>query len=236
MQLAKLLSFITAMVVLTVIIAGCASTNTYPVQPTSHDALLETFVAADYNYTARNVTVSAWNTTWLNATTVNVEATGTLNANNTTMYSNRTLTRFSSVVAATTYVGRQNLSGYVQAPTANDSAKVYQLATGNPPTVFKAYQSTSQSANNVTTAEVTQCNDIVVTGNTTLTGIVVATPQPSSSPSPVPTPLPTPVPTTTPTPRPTPTPTPTPTPRPTPRPLFPTPTPKPATAPTATPT
>ena len=233
MQLGKLFSFITAMLVLTVVIAGCASTNTYPVQP-SHDALLEAFVAADYNYTARNVTVNAWNTTWLNATTVNVEATGTSNANNTTMYSNRTLTRFSSVVAATTYVGRQNLSGYVEAPTANDSANVYQLATGNPPTVFKAYQSTSQSANNVTTAEVTQCDDIVVTGNTTLTaGIVVATPQPSSSPSPVPTHLPTPVP----TPAPTPAPTPTPTPRPTLRPLFPplpTPKPKPATAPTAT--
>jgi hypothetical protein len=227
MQLAKLFSFITAMLVLTVVIAGCASTNTYPVQSTSHDALLEAFVAADYNYTARNVTVNAWNTTWLNATTVNVEATGTLNANNTTMYSNRTLTRFSSIVAATTYVGRQNLSGYVGAPTANDSAKVYQLATGNPPTVFKAYQSTSQSANNVTTAEVTQCDDIVVTGNTTLTGIVVATPQPS----PVPTPLPTPVPTATPTVSPTATPTVSPTARPTVSPTA-----RPTVSPTARPT
>jgi hypothetical protein len=233
MQLIKLISFITAMLLLTVVIAGCASTNTYPVQPPSHDALVETFVAADYNYTARNVTVEAWEPRWLNATTVNIVATGTLKVNNTTMYSNRTVTRFSSMEAATAYVGRQNLSGYVVAQTANESAKVYELATGHPPTVFKAYQRTSQSANNVTTAEVTQCDDIVVTGNTTLTaGIVVATPQPSSSPSPVPTPSPTPVPTPaptpvpttaptpTPTPKPTPTPTPTPTPRPTPRPLF----------------
>ena len=218
MQSAKLLSFITAMLLLTVVIAGCASTNTYPVQPTSsptapvtHDALLEMFVAADHNYTARNVTVNAWETRWLNGTTVNVVATGTLKANNIAMYSNRTLTRFSSIEAATAYVGRQNLSGYVVAPTANESAKVYQLATGNPPTVFTAYQRTSRSANNVTTAEVTQCDDIVVTGNTTLTaGIVVPIPQPSSSPSPVSTPSPTPVPTTAPTPKPTPTPTATP--------------------------
>ena len=216
MQSAKLFSFITAMLLLTVVIAGCASTNTYPVQPTSHDALLEKFVAADYNYTARNVTVKAWDARWVNATTVNVEATGTLKANNnTTMHSNRTLTRFSSILAATTYVGRQNLSGYVVAPTANESAKVYQLATGNPPTVFKAYQRTSQSANNVTTAEVTQCDDIVVTGNTTLTGIVVATPQPSLVPTPLPTPVPTPTPTPTPTATPTISPTVSPTVRPT---------------------
>ena len=125
MQSTKLFSFITAMLLLTVVIAGCASTNTYPVQPASspaHDALLETFVAADYNYTARNETVKAWEPRWLNVTTVNVVATGTLKANNTTMYSNRTLTRFSSIEAATAYVGRQNLSGYVVAQTANESA------------------------------------------------------------------------------------------------------------------
>ena len=232
MQLVKLSSFIIAMLLLTVVIAGCASTNTYPVQPTSHDALLETFVAADYNYTVRNVTVKAWQTRWLNGTSVNVEATGTLKANNTTMYSNRTLTRFSSIEAATAYVGRQNLSGYVVAHTANESAKVYQLATGNPPTIFKAYQRTSQSANNVTTAEVTQCDDIVVTGNTTLTGIVVATPQPSSSPSPVPTPSPTPVPTTAPTPTPTVSPTARPTVSPTARPTV-SPTARPTVSPTA---
>ena len=78
MQSGKLFSFIIAMLLLTVVIAGCASTNTYPVQPTSHDSLLETFVAADYNYTARNVTVKAWDTKWVNATTVNVVATGNL--------------------------------------------------------------------------------------------------------------------------------------------------------------
>ncbi|MGB9370824.1 MAG: hypothetical protein WCB79_02675 [Halobacteriota archaeon] len=221
MQSTKLFSFIIAMLLLTVVIAGCASTNTYPVQPTSHDSLLETFVAADHNYTARNVTVKTWETRWLNGTSVNVVATGTLKANNnTTMHSNRTLTRFSSIAAATTYVGRQNLSGYVVAPTANESAKVYQLATGNPPTVFKAYQRTSQSANNVTTAEVTQCDAIVVTGNTTLTGIVVATPQPSLVPTPLPTPVPTPTPTPTPTATPTVSPTATPTVSPTVRPTV----------------
>lgn len=243
MQSAKLFSFITAMLLITVISAGCASTNTYPVQPTSsptaavtHDALLEMFVAADHNYTARNVTVKAWETRWLNDTTVNIEATGTLKANNTTMHSNRTLTRFSSIEAATTYVGRQNLSGYVVTQTANESANVYKLATRSPPTVFKTYRRTAQSANNVTTAEVTQCDAIVVTGITTLTaGSVVATPRPSSSPSPVPTPLPTPVPTTVPTLTPTEAPTFTPTEVPTPVPT-PAPTPVPTTAPTAAPT
>ncbi|MGD0716774.1 MAG: hypothetical protein ABR979_01735 [Halobacteriota archaeon] len=243
MQLTKLFSFITAMLLITVISAGCASTNTYPVQPTSshaaagaQDTFLAAFVAADHNYTARNVTIKTWETRWLNDTTVNVEATGALKANNTTMHSNRTLTRFSSIKAATTYVGRQNLSGYVVTQAANESANVYKLATRNPPTVFKAYRRTSQSANNVTTAEVTQCDAIVVTGITTLTaGRVVATPRPSSSPSPVPTPLPTPVPTTVPTFTPTEVPTFTPTEVPTAAPTT-VPTAAPTTVPTAAPT
>ena len=184
---------------MSIAVAGCASTSTYPYQPLDHDALLENFVAADRNFTERNVTINSWETTWVKETTVNVEATGTLKANNTTtVHSNRTLVRFSSIDNATKYLSTLNLAGFEPSKTNNSSAKVYELMTGNPPTVFTSYRSTSQSAGNVTTAEVTQCDEIVITGVTTLTAGNVQTP--SSSPTAAPTAAPTANPTERPTP------------------------------------
>jgi len=243
----KVLCTLLIIVLFASVTAGCANTSSYPNYPTApqsspvtHDAVLEKFVAADYNDTVRNITINKWEVTWNNSTALIVHAEGGLKGANNTVSINKTAMRLPSINASTAFVNAYNLTGYSQVQIANVNATIYQQATGHNATVIRMYENTSQSPSSLIVARVTQLDDIVVISSTTTTPAPTPTPTPTPSPTPTPTLTPTPTPTQTPTPTPippTPTPTPTPippTPTPTPTPIPPTPTPSPSPSPSPT--
>jgi hypothetical protein len=231
----KVLCTLLIIVLFASVTAGCANTSSYPNYPTApqsspvtHDAVLEKFVAADYNDTARNITINKWEVTWNNSAALIVHAEGGLKGANNTVSINKTAMRLPSINASTAFVNAYNLTGYSQVQIANVNATIYQQTTGHNATVIRMYENTSQSPSSLIVARVTQLDDIVVISSTTTTP--APTPTPTATPTPVPpTPTPTPAP-VPPTPTPTPAPVP-PTPTPTPAPVPPTPTPTPAPEP-----
>src|SRR5665647_782982 len=81
----KVLCTLLIIVLFVSVTAGCANTSSYPNYPTApqsspvtHDAVLQKFVAADYNDTARDITINKWGVTWHNSTALYVHAEGGL--------------------------------------------------------------------------------------------------------------------------------------------------------------
>ncbi len=148
------------LLVLTVVGAGCTSspTTTSPsplpttaqttqisgssqasptATSTTHDALLEKLAAAERNTTG-NLTVTSWDVQWVNSTTVNIQASGSDQKNNTWSM-NDTFMRFPSNDAATAYLQTFNRSGYKFYSRNATTDDLYYTATGRLPTVFQYY-------------------------------------------------------------------------------------------------
>src|SRR5665647_1889202 len=99
--------------------AGCVNLNSYPSgypneasssSSMVHDAVLENFIAADYNNTARNISISTWEVKWINGTAVTVHAEGRLKGANNAVSINKTVMRMASINASTAFVGSYNLT------------------------------------------------------------------------------------------------------------------------------
>jgi hypothetical protein len=186
-------------------VAGCANPKAFPSgYPTEdlsassavHDAVLEKFVAADYNNTARNFTISAWEVKWINGTAVTIHAEGRGKNENGTVSTNKTITRLASLNASTAFIGSYNLTGYAQVQTANENVTLYTQAIGHNTTVFRVYEKTSQSDSSSTVATVTQFDEFVVISSTTTTPApelptLTPSPSPTAATTLTPTPFPT---------------------------------------------
>lgn len=167
--------------------AGCLSPNARPevpttsLGPTAHDAVLERFIAADYNATALNVTITKWQVKWINSTALIVNAAGQQTGTNNNVSISKTVKRSASVDASTAIVNAYDLSGYTTVADANATAALYATALGKNPTVFRAYQKTTQDSSSATVVRVTQFDDIVEISDSTIAQ------SPTSSLAPTPT-------------------------------------------------
>ncbi len=200
-------------VILTIIvgISGCVSPATPSPTPTAaaHDPLLEGLVAAEYNQTAKNATVTTWQVVWNNSTSVNIQFALQNQTQNIAASGNRTFMRFASTDAATAFVNSSNLTGYTL--TANVPISevalggLYENVTGHPPSEYKVYAKSSGDQYTLNVLDIAQADDIITIGNVTTlrTG---ATPTSSPLPSLIPVPTPTPAASLVATPTPTPVP------------------------------
>lgn len=177
--------------------SGCTAPTSPSPTPTPHDPLLEGLVAAEYNQTAQNATITTWQVVWNNSTTVSVQFALQNQAQNIAASGNRTFVRFASTDAATSFVNSSNLSGYVLTVNVPISEAalggLYESVTGHPPSEYKVYAKTSGDQYKLTVLDIAQADDVVTTGNVTTqrTGVgPTSSPLPSILPAPTPTPTP----------------------------------------------
>lgn len=201
---AKVLCLI-ALVGLSSIAGGCLSPNANPRTQANatRDAVLERFIAADYNATARNVTIDTWEVKWINSTALIVNADGHQKGTGNYVSINKTVKRLASINASNDAMSTYDLSNYTQVQSASADATLYAQAVGKNATVFKVYEDTSQSPSSLTVARVMQFDDIIAISETTISQTPSATP---AAPTPLPqypppaTPIPTEAPAATPKP------------------------------------
>ncbi len=180
--------------------SGCVFPTSSSPSPTpaAHDPLLEQLIAAEYNQTARNATITTWQVVWNNSTSVNIQFVLQNQSQNTAANGNRTFLRFASTDAATSFVDVSNLSGYAlteNVPISEASlGKLYENVTGHPPSEYKVYAKTVGDQYALNIQDIGQADDVVTIGNvTTLRTAVGSTSSPLPSVLPAPTPTPTPV-------------------------------------------
>lgn len=163
----KLAAVIALLMVATLSISGCTSTTT-------HDAVLERFVTAYKGYLTdvpgtENGTITAWQVTWSNGTTVNIQAAAHYTQTNVTVKYDRTVTNFPSTDAATAYLRSYNLTGYALSNTTTERGNVSETALGHPPTVLKVYDKVSGDVSTSRTIEVEQADSLVIITDSTVT-------------------------------------------------------------------
>jgi hypothetical protein len=198
--------FVIVLVGLISVAAGCLSPNARPEFPTTslsptgnHDAVLERFIAADYNMTAQNVTITKWQVKWINSTALIVNAAGRQTGTNNNVSISKTVERTSSVDASTAIVNAYDLTSYITVANANATAALYAEAVGKNATVFRAYEKTTQGSSSVIVARVMQIDDIIAISDTTITQPSTPSPTPITAPTTNPTAWPTEQPTEQPT-------------------------------------
>ena len=153
----KMVLLLGILAVLIVSVAGCTSStssNQTSSAAAQHNGVLESVVSSwkanaySGNTTGENkTTVNAWQVTWLNDSSVNVQQSLTAaNANiSVTISSNDTLTAFPTTDAATAYLKSLNLSQYRVVSTdyrnQNDTLVLGTLinATGHTPSTYVRY-------------------------------------------------------------------------------------------------
>ncbi len=183
-------------VILTIVgTSGCVSPPSPSPTPTPHDAILERLVAAEYNQTARNVTITTWQVVWNNSTTVSIQFAWQNQTQGIAENGSRMFIRFASTDAATAFVNSSNLSGYAltaNVPTSEAAlGGLYENVTGHPPSEYKVYAKTAGDQYNLDVLDIAQADDVVTIGNvTTLRTGVTTTSSPRPTPLPVPTPTP----------------------------------------------
>jgi len=163
---------IALMLVAAVCIAGCTSPSSP--SPTTHDAVLERFITAYKGYltdvpSTENGTMTAWQVTWSNGTTVNIHATARYTQTNVTVTYNRTVTNFPSTDAASGYLRSYNLTGYALSNTTTERGNVSETALGHPLTILKVYDKMSGDVSTSRTIEVEQADGLVIVTDSTVT-------------------------------------------------------------------
>ena len=139
------------LVVASLLVSGCttSTTNQTPTpSTTTHDALLEKFLAAykDIEYSNTSQQVNAWELDWINSTSVRLqfaELTKPSNYTNETTAYDATFTVFPTSQDATNYVNAMNTTAYSLYSTVytdSDSGLAYQNVTGHAPQIFKGYE------------------------------------------------------------------------------------------------
>ncbi len=184
-----------AVIIALISTSGCVSPQSSSPTPMPHDAILERLVAAEYNQTAQNTTITTWQVVWNNSTAVSIQFAWQNQTQGIAENGNRTFIRFASTDAATTFVNGSNLSGYAltaNVPTSEAAlGGLYENVTGHPPTEYKVYAKTAGDQYNLNVQDIAQADDVVTIGNvTTLRTGVTATPSPLPTALPVPTPTP----------------------------------------------
>ncbi len=152
-----------------IVIAGCTSPLTNPSPSASkatslHDAALENYLSALQQVEQQNYTIKAWNVSWTNSTTAELEfiAQKQTEVSNTSIYTKVELIHFASPDAATDYINSINKTDYSLSSTAYAQGGAYDRARGHAPSIFKEYQRSSDEAFfSVSVDKIAQYDDIV---------------------------------------------------------------------------
>jgi hypothetical protein len=170
-----LLLLTAAMIVSSVIIAGCLSANnkneTNQSQQASsgvnQDQTLKLMLAKMHDVEVTAGSLQSWNENWIDARTVKVNEVYGDNSNNTTVvFSNFTLQRFSTTDDATKFVKGQ-ISGYKLSTTTPREDEPYTNATGHNPSTYASYFKNPQVPRGqpTTISYIIQTDDIVMYGS-----------------------------------------------------------------------
>ncbi len=152
----KKLAAVIVLVLVVCTFAGCTTTNNTnqtssatsnatSSAATTHDAFFEKYLAVYKNVTYANSSrsVTAWELTWMNNTSVHVGYTAFNKTTNSTSNRVQTIMMFPTSQDATNYVNAMNKTTYSLASIQyGDSlgGLAYQNVTGHAPQVFKSYR------------------------------------------------------------------------------------------------
>jgi outer membrane murein-binding lipoprotein Lpp len=175
------LKSITAIVVLllvvaSLLVAGCttsttSNTNNTPSATTStatHNATLEKYLSTYKNasYAEKNFSVKAWEVTWINGTSANLEYAFLNKTVNRTVSHVVTWTVFPTTQDATNYLNAMNKTAYSLASTVYPSGGNYQKVTGHAPAIYKDYIWNEGNPFNISeykNHEIQQLDNLIVT-------------------------------------------------------------------------
>ncbi|HYA60470.1 MAG TPA: hypothetical protein VED16_00125 [Candidatus Acidoferrum sp.] len=173
-----LLVLIAVMIVSSVLTAGCMSSNnkneTNQSQPTSsgaeQDQVLKLMLVKIRDVPAATTgSLESWNETWIDANTVKVnEVSGDKSNDTTTVFSNFTLKRFTTIDDATKFV-KGETNGFNLFSTTPQDTDPYNRATGHRPLTYAYYIKTSQVqlGQPIINSYIVQTDDIVMYGEDT---------------------------------------------------------------------
>jgi hypothetical protein len=151
----KKLAAVIVLVLVVCTFAGCTTTtnstnqtssatsNATSSAATTHDAFFEKYLAVYKNMTYANSSrsVTKWELTWINNTSVHVEYTSFNKTTNSTYNRVQTIMMFPTSQDATNFVNAINKTAYVLASTQYPSltAGAYGNLTGHAPQIYKVY-------------------------------------------------------------------------------------------------
>ena len=149
------------------LIAGCTSPLSAPSPSPAtaqHNAVLERLVPIYDRQAQKNfTTLKAWEVTWVNSTTVHMQATLRNNTSGETVSVKNEFQAFPSTTDATKYLNSQK-SGYSLVSVAYAGGGAYQQTTGHAPSVYKQYAKVGRTPpNNVTRYGLFQFDNVVQT-------------------------------------------------------------------------
>ncbi len=154
--------------VMSLAVAGCTSSFDHPSPSASsaslHDAALENYLNALKQSEQQNYTITAWNVSWKNSTTAELDFTAQKQtaASNTSINTKVELIHFASPDAATDYIHGLNKTGYSLASSVYENGGAYERARGHAPSIFKEYQKNSgESFFTISVDKIAQYDDIV---------------------------------------------------------------------------
>ncbi len=170
----KLLAVIVLVMVASLSVAGCTTTNNANQTPsatstaaTQHDAFLEKYLAVYKNlhYSNSIAHVQAWQLDWVNSTSARLQFTELNKTSNLTNTWDQTWMVFPTTQDATNYVNAMNLTAYSLASTEYPSGGAYQNVTGHAPQIYKDYEYSEGSLLNISSIklhQIVQYDNIVV--------------------------------------------------------------------------
>jgi hypothetical protein len=164
-----------SLVVASLLVVGCITPtdNTTTNQTASagtatHDALLERYLATSKNvsYGDKNLSVRAWNLTWVNGTSAHLQRTLFDKVTNLTLNYEDTLSVFRTPQNATNYFNAINKTASTVANTVYPSGGAYQKATDHAPQSYKDYiwSEGSQNLSESKIHNISQLDNIVIEG------------------------------------------------------------------------
>jgi len=151
MQFKSIIAIIVLLLVAaSLLVAGCTSSNTNSnnqtpsASPATHNAFLEKLVASykGQQYNNTNLSVKAWEITWINSTSARIQDTFHNKSTNNTVTIDETFIAFPSSQDATNYLNAMNKTAYSLASTVygNSTTGIYYVATGHAPQIYKEYE------------------------------------------------------------------------------------------------
>jgi predicted small secreted protein len=138
-------------VVASLLVSGCVNNTTSNISTTNqtpstsaatHDVFLENYLAAFKNgtYSDTRISIKAWELTWINSTSAQLQLATVNKSTNVTYSSNQTFMVFSTAQDATNYLNSANMTAYSLASTVYPAEGAYRMATGHAPQIYKQYQ------------------------------------------------------------------------------------------------
>jgi len=140
---------ILSLVIASLLVAGCTTSTTSNTNQTpsatpsiaTHDAFLEKYLTEYKNrtYTNENLSMKAFEVTWINSTSASLQKTYFNKSQNLTWSNAETLIVFPTTQDATNYLKAVNKTAYSLVNTSYPVEGTYQNVTGHTPEIYREY-------------------------------------------------------------------------------------------------